>query len=363
MSCKKKIVYILHGLDVGGVEIALLSAIPILQKQFNIKIFVLGSINESLVRSYNVDVEKLLVQVDLPVYTFLFEINKIVKQIESFNPDIVISSLWRAHLIGKIYKDKHINVKYLSFIHSSKFFHFLDAYFTKKSLPNADKILTDSNKSAQFITKFTNKQPVIISFLTNKSTNKYKLRTIVKGQPIHLLFLGRIHAQKNLPRVIRIIHALVQKDEDVYLDIYGRDNGDKATCEKIIQELSLSKRVRFKGQITNARDKFGLFNQYHFLIQASIAEGMAMSVAEAMQSGLPCIVTPVGEIKNYAVDLHSAIFLAEEEDRFSDEIDLKKIRRVISDNKLYNSISENAYTTFKDKKTYSESLVDILNSC
>jgi glycosyltransferase involved in cell wall biosynthesis len=47
-----------------------------------------------------------------------------------------------------------------------------------------------------------------------------------------------------------------------------------------------------------------------FYLQASLTEGMALSVVEAMQMGLIPAVRPAGEIARYARDGQSAVFLS-----------------------------------------------------
>ena len=105
-----------------------------------------------------------------------------------------------------------------------------------------------------------------------------------------------------------------------------------------------------------------LFAQYDFYIQTSEAEGMAMSVVEAMQHGLVCILTNVGEIRNYAKPGENAIIIDEPfEEHMSTAVNA--CQELITKPELYNKIANNAFTSFKSKEIFADSLVNtILNS-
>jgi glycosyltransferase involved in cell wall biosynthesis len=107
--------------------------------------------------------------------------------------------------------------------------------------------------------------------------------------------------------------------------------------------------------------KAAAFNEHHFLIQLSSHEGMAMSVAEAMQRGLVCFTTPVGEIKNYAEDMQTAVFANIWEDaEWQKSVD--KIASIVADPAKYEQISTNCFRQFQNVQTYSTSLSNAIST-
>ena len=82
--------------------------------------------------------------------------------------------------------------------------------------------------------------------------------------------------------------------------------------ESLIDGFQISDYISFKGPIQSDNVNFVL-NQYDFYLQTSKAEGMAMTVVQAMQQGLVCLVTPVGEIGNYSRNMISAVHLSSDE--------------------------------------------------
>ena len=363
-AVKQRLVYILHDIVTGGVEVALLSAVPALCHSYELKVVVLGKVNQGLIANFTPSERKVFQEFDSPLYLFPFKIPSIVRYINRFSPDIVVSSLWKGSLMGALLKKRMPGVRFCAFIHSTKFFHVLDAFCTGLALRRADEVFVDAVSTAEFVkARLTSAVQVkVVSFLTHPTPQSNpRLGTGRKmGETnVRFLFLGRIYRVKNLPVAIEVIRSLHEQGIRATLDVYGRAGEDYArSCEKV-KALHLEGLVTFKGEI-DLRDRFALFKDYDFLIQLSAFEGMAMSVAEAMQNGLVPFVTAVGEIPHYAQDDKSALFAEIENDRVA-KISLQKLTRVIKDAALYERISRDAFQVFCGQKSYADSLMECLS--
>lgn len=360
---RQKLVYILHELKVGGVEVALISAIPLLYKEYELRVVVLGTIEHSLIAHLTEAEQGVFQCFDFPLYTYPFKVSKIVNYIVGLRPDYLVSSLWRSSWVGWLVHRKLPEVQYCAFVHSSVFFHRLDAFFTKKAIRSADAVFVDSVSAKHFIEQVAGIQinVRIVSFLTFYTPDNNTVlarRAAAPNNRIRFMFMGRINKVKNLPETITLIGLLVKQGYDLSLDIYGRPDDDFEQAQQRVKDLGLGDCIQFKGEI-NPNFRFETYGQYDFYIQLSMVEGMAMSVAEAMQNGLVCIVTPVGEIPNYSEDQTSALFLDME--RGSSE-GLAKIEALLNDEATYLRISQNCYRAFRDKKTFPVSLIEQLKS-
>ncbi|MBO9615541.1 MAG: glycosyltransferase family 4 protein [Dyadobacter sp.] len=352
----KKLLYILHDVQIGGVEVAMLSALPELNRQFDLKVMVLGSIDANITSHLSAEEKACMVPFDYKLSMYPLVIPKMIRFILRFAPDVMICSLWRASLLGVIAKKLRPQLRFISFIHNTAFFHRFDRLFSQAAIRHADSIFTDSQATATFVTeRFKPSVPVeVISFFTSHSPD-FKTAPPFDNQNVRFMFLGRINSVKNLPLAIDTIRYLTDRGYNVSLDIYGRDDGMLETVMEYIRTHQLEDRVRFQGEV-NGSKKLEIFGKYNFLIQLSTNEGMAMSVAEAMQNGLACFVTAVGEIPNYAEDMKTAIFAdISTTETFGQS--LKKLESVIADPHLYNRISTASYEGFKTVGTYSESLI------
>ena len=352
----QKLLYILHDVQIGGVEVALLSALPELNKQFDLKVMVLGTIDPNMTSHLSPEEKACLVPFDYKLVMYPVIISKMIRFILRFEPDVMICSLWRASLLGIIVKKLRPQLRFIAFIHNTAFFHRFDLLFSQAAIQYADSVFTDSRATATFVAeRFTPSVPVeVVSFFTSHSPD-FKSAPPLDNQEVRFMFLGRINTVKNLPLAIDTIRYLADRGYNASLDIYGRDDGMLETVTEYIRANQLENRVRFQGEVNGSR-KLEVFRNYNFLIQLSANEGMAMSVAEAMQNGLVCFVTAVGEIPNYATDMKTAIF-ADISTNEALGASLKKLESVIADPDLYDRISSDSYEGLKTVGTYSESLI------
>ena len=356
---RKKLLYILHGIQIGGVEVALISAIPTLNKEFDLQVIALGKINEQITATLTPDEKKSLHAFDYPLYQYPIAIFRIISFILKFDPDLMVCSLWRASMIGIIVKSIRSKIQFFSFIHSAGFTHVFNRVFSSRAVRMADRVLVDSKATADFIkSEVRPRAPIqIVSFcLTAQDTNQVVRE--IDPEEIRIMFLGRLNPVKNLPKTVDAIHYLRSQGYNVILDIYGKQDGTEQSLVEYIHQKGLANHIHFKGELYHSQSK--VMNGYHFLIQLSSREGMAMSVAEAMQNGLVCIVTPVGEIPNYSADMENAIFIdIQNTEQWIPS--LEKVEKVFNDPVLYSSLSNASRKRFENVKIYSESLVEQLS--
>lgn len=102
----------------------------------------------------------------------------------------------------------------------------------------------------------------------------------------------RLVAVKNLDGLIRVIARLVESnpDKNIQLWIIG-DGPDKASLQDLSSSLGIKDNIKFLGFQANV-NPFLLASDAFVL--PSFSEGFSLSLAEAMQLGLPSIATKVG---------------------------------------------------------------------
>ena len=111
-----------------------------------------------------------------------------------------------------------------------------------------------------------------------------------------------------MDRAIDLIARLVARGIDARFDLWGPNQGPRATLEKQAESLGSRDRIAFHGPISRS-DLGTIASEGSFLLQLSRLEGMAMVVVEAMQLGLVPVVTPVGEIRRYCRDGENALLV------------------------------------------------------
>lgn len=109
------------------------------------------------------------------------------------------------------------------------------------------------------------------------------------GEPVRLLYAGRLSAVKN---VGPIIEAAAEWEKDCTLDILG-DGEEREMLEK---KAHGSERIRFRGAVTPDEVQ-KVMGEADMLVMNSTFEGIPMIILEAVSAGLPVVTTDVGGIK------------------------------------------------------------------
>lgn len=162
--------------------------------------------------------------------------------------------------------------------------------FQKRILKNT--FLTKNTKVLVY-GKWKNQTKNIVSFFT--ATFRKEEIDIVKTRDytkqLNFLFIGSLVKGKRPLFAIKIIQALLKKEINVSLDIYG-DGILKENLKKFVIENELESIIKFHGNQSKEIIKEKL-KESHFLILASKSEGWPKVVAESMFYGVIPISTNV----------------------------------------------------------------------
>lgn len=126
-----------------------------------------------------------------------------------------------------------------------------------------------------------------------------------------LLFLGRLHHKKGLDRILNCLQRVTQTIPNVLLIIAG--TGDPKYQEhirQIITALSLDDQVMFTGHL-DGQEKWASFAAAELFLLPSRQENFAITVAEAMQMGVPVVITDKVNTWPYVEEAGAGLVLAE----------------------------------------------------
>lgn len=114
-----------------------------------------------------------------------------------------------------------------------------------------------------------------------------------KHSTCNFSFMGELSERKGIKD---LIHAFAQSEnKNARLLVAG--NGDVDSLVMLCSELGISEKVEFLGWI-NKEQKLDLLARTDVVVLPSYAEGLPMSILEAMSVGLPVITTPVGAVED-----------------------------------------------------------------
>lgn len=111
------------------------------------------------------------------------------------------------------------------------------------------------------------------------------------GDPICLLFIGRLHHQKGLDVLLQAFSDIVaNRSEFRWRLILLGDGPLRYELKEMTRQLGINREVEFTGFVNNVPS---YLNTSDIFILPSRSEGLSNALLEAMGCGLPCIATSV----------------------------------------------------------------------
>lgn len=109
-----------------------------------------------------------------------------------------------------------------------------------------------------------------------------------------LLYTGRLAAVKGLPILLESLVTLKATHPDVLLTVVG-DGPDRQTLEQMAARLGLTDNVNFVGYQSQARVR-QYMQETDVFVLPSFAEGVPVSLMEALAAGVPVVTTQIAGI-------------------------------------------------------------------
>ncbi len=191
-------------------------------------------------------------------------------------------------------------------IHSGRFknYYATRPRFVSRVLNHCDCIIVLSESWRAFVQGVTECQNIRI--LENIIDEPIRLETDRNEQVFKLLFLGLITRQKGIFDLLEMLSEHREEFEG-RLRLYVGGNGEVDILNRMIEELHLQEIVEYDGWVSGDK-KIELFNLVDAYILPSYAEGLPVSIMEAMSYGLPVLSTPVGGIPEVVSSDNGVLF-------------------------------------------------------
>lgn len=223
----------------------------------------------------------------------LNRLHKIGKAIKQFRPDVMISYLDTPNILASLL---HIaNKNRWKLIVSER--NTTQALSRREKIKFAlfrfaDIIVPNSFSQGDFIAKhypqYVDKCHVITNFVDTEIFSPVAKET--DSDVLHIIGVGRILKQKNIPMLIEAIHIILEKGCNVRVDWYGEKFDTYNECMQLIRQYSLEGVFEFHEPCNNIIEKY---RESDLFVLPSIYEGFPNVLCEAMSCGLPVIATDV----------------------------------------------------------------------
>lgn len=169
-----------------------------------------------------------------------------------------------------------------------------------------------------------------------------KVKINKKGRFPRLLFVGRFHAQKGLPNLLKAVKNLILDFPNLKLILIGYGSIEK--------ELKLlAGRLGIKKYIQIKKPKFGVdlikeYKKSHIFVLPSLYEGQGIVVLEAWAAKIPVVATKVGSLSSLIESgINGYLVLPDSVDDLVNKIEM------LLKNKKLTKMGENGYSLVKQK--------------
>jgi colanic acid/amylovoran biosynthesis glycosyltransferase len=140
-------------------------------------------------------------------------------------------------------------------------------------------------------------QPMGVDSQIFSRTVAYQARH--EGEMLRIFSCGRINRAKGHDIMIAALARLVERGEDIHLEIAGAAGTGQAgyatELRRLIEDLNLESKVTFLGACSEEQVREALLRSHVFVL-ASRSEGLGIAYLEALSCAVPAIGTNVGGV-------------------------------------------------------------------
>lgn len=297
---------------------------------------------------------------------------KLIHIIKENSINIIHAQLFFADLYGRV-AGKFMNLPIVSTVQSS-------AYEPdNKFLYSAKRKLADS-----FTGRLCNKRFIAVSEFVKKSISKnlkislHKIDVIpnyvdidslaqiapeqaefikkqlkIKPQDIILLAVGRLNPAKGIQYLLKALSSIALRNKSIKLFIVG-DGFYRNYLENLARECGLINNVVFLGERNDVKL---LLHIAHFFVFPTLSEGLPLCLLEAMATGLPCLASDIGPIREIIKHgINGLLFKSGNCEDLEETLNL-----ALSDYKKATSLGQSAQRTVRDKFSPPENITLLEN--
>jgi glycosyltransferase involved in cell wall biosynthesis len=306
----KKALFLIRSLNIGGAEKQLLTLLQGMDKTKIDPVVVTFYPGGELLPDFNRQNLRVLSAGKTGRWDIFSFISGLLKIIHSEKPDVIVSYLVAANLLGILLKLVYRPTKLaISIRHSfirNEDYDVLNGilYFLQDKLAwISDRIIANSSTGARMaIARGMPKEKMVVipngidtdhfyPDVTGRVKNRKDYRITDKAPVVGII--GRIDPTKDHANFIQAAVKVVSKIPGTKFLIVGSGEPSfESQLRSFSQSLGMEEKIIW---IPSQKDLLGIYNCLDVCVSASVGEGFSNVIAEAMACGIPCVVTDVGD--------------------------------------------------------------------
>jgi glycosyltransferase involved in cell wall biosynthesis len=314
---RKKIIHIIQSLDSGGCENMLLRTLPLIVG-FEHTIITLRDRGE-LARNFE---EKNIHVINIGQKSF-FDIGsygQLLKTVENEQPNIVITYLFHADAIGRLFLQTFTKYKIIPFLRTTynhkkyflaRLFEKTTKYFVKYYLANSESVHNFYVKNIGITPEKITVVPngIDVDFY-NKVERSESLRESlgIGKKEVAIICVANLHINKGHAYLLESFENIYEKYKNIKLLIVG-DGEERINLLDQIENYRSKNNILFLGR---RDDVPKLLKISDIFVLPTLFEGMSNALMEAMASKLPIVTTNIPENRNLIENLTNGILVPTE---------------------------------------------------
>ncbi len=175
-------------------------------------------------------------------------------------------------------------------------------------LNHVDGMIFMTNNLMAYYNNIVEKPSFILPSITDLS--RFSNLSIMRSNDSvrYICYMGNMELSKdNVDNIIEAFGLIANRYSNLELHLYGApSSNDLQIITEIISKLNLADRVIFKGKVANSEVPKILHESFILVSSQPISKraegGFPTKLGEYMASGVPTLITDVGEISNFVTD-------------------------------------------------------------
>ncbi|EKE16390.1 MAG: hypothetical protein ACD_11C00018G0026 [uncultured bacterium] len=345
---KNKVLHLIQAVDNGGCENMMLRTLPLLSdfEHIIITLHHPGELSEQF-KQKNIPIINIGQK---NVFDF-FSYARLLKEVKRNKPDIIITYLFHADMIGRLFLGIITKNKIIPFLRTT-YNHkkYLVARLFEKITKNlVQRYIANSESVKNFYVNNIGVKKENISIINNgidvkfyekirKDENLQKELGIRKGEQI-IVCVANLHINKGHQYLLKAFEINYKNNPNIKLLLVG-DGKEKINLKKQIDNYSSKNNVLFLGK---RNDVPKILKISDIFVLPTLFEGMSNAIMEAMASGLPIATTDIPENREILNEKNSCLFKTSNANDTAD-----KIAFLLSNPELRSILKESSLRTIRN---------------